>query len=1023
VYNDRADYALAEPLLIQARDGYKNLPGENKTRYHACLMELANTYAGKRDIVQAEKCLTPALEFFKRTSGEGSLRYLNGLSQLAQFHSVAGDHGRALQVRTTALETAIKALGDNHPTSVSLRKNLAVEYQRAGEFAKAVAVFREALAGLKPEEQASPRRADFLFDLSLPLSEMGRHAESDRLISEAEAILKKTYGPRHPAYLRAFAGMAYRRMEQGDYARAEPMMKEVLEANEATFGPTHPRCVLPLRALAQLYRMIGDRQRCEPFYRKALAIQHKHFGAANGETLELTLELGTLCVTLGRKAEGEKLMNEALAGARSFFGPTHSRYLHFLTESALECSQSGDLERAKDLYRKALPIAKTKHGEESSTYAFLLHRLGMSHVRQGEYAEAEPLLTRAAKLLNKTGHKHMHQVEVLDDRAWFHQATGRHREAMELQRQVLAEEQRDLHSIFGFTAESSINASLRAVADNGSLDRYFTMTLSNGPPDAEAVKVALSWGLRRKGMALDTLCRFRAAQRLLAENPALQEKASRWRTLRQQIANSALNRRGLDPDALKQQVAAWTEEADRLEAELNRAAAGRIDHPDADAEKVQAQLPPGSVLIEVFRASVFDFTAKGKAKRFKPRRYYAFVLPADKTAKVSLIDLGPAAPIDAAIRKLRDEIQKAPRQLSVSSEKDLEAEFARVSRESHRRIFAPIQKQLGKETLLFIAPDGELNRLPFEALVDEQGKYLVERYRIAYLASGRDLLRPAAAAPAQGTVVFAGPDYDLKSKDRQAQAEKLKTKVADDAVALRGQTPELRGMRWKPLRGAAAEARDVTLALHEGKYGPVRAYRGPEAIEEALKGMKAPRILHLATHGFFLPDDQKKEEDDEAPEVGAAAGMARLRRFSNPLLRSGVVLAGANALGEEGATGEDGWVTAEEISLLDLRGTELVVLSACESGLGDVKVGEGVFGLRRAFLYAGARTLLISLFEVPDAQTRDMMRSFYDGMKAGKGKTESLHAAQLEMIRRRRQDHQAAHPFFWASFVLVGDPK
>jgi CHAT domain-containing protein len=210
--------------------------------------------------------------------------------------------------------------------------------------------------------------------------------------------------------------------------------------------------------------------------------------------------------------------------------------------------------------------------------------------------------------------------------------------------------------------------------------------------------------------------------------------------------------------------------------------------------------------------------------------------------------------------------------------------------------------------------------------------------------------------------------------------------------------------------------------LHGTSYGPVRAYVGPEALEEVLKAMPAPRILHLATHGFFLDHEP---QEPAAVEEGAGAGWARgrLKQLDNPLLRSGIVLAGANTIGDKEVLGrvEDGWVTAEEIALLNLRGTELVVLSACQTGLGDVKSGEGVFGLRRAFLFAGAQTLITSLFEVPDQDTRDLMAAFYRGLKSGQGKLAALHAAQRELLQRRRQAG-AAHPFFWASFVMVGDP-
>lgn len=201
----------------------------------------------------------------------------------------------------------------------------------------------------------------------------------------------------------------------------------------------------------------------------------------------------------------------------------------------------------------------------------------------------------------------------------------------------------------------------------------------------------------------------------------------------------------------------------------------------------------------------------------------------------------------------------------------------------------------------------------------------------------------------------------------------------------------------------------------------MKAFEGKEALEEGLKTMPAPRVLHLATHGFFVdhdPDAKWKEGE------GAGWARGRLKAMDNPLLRSGIVLAGANTVGEKdkAVKVEDGWVTAEEIALLNLRGTELVVLSACQTGLGDLKTGEGVHGLRWAFLYAGVRTLVTSLFEVPDTETRELMKHFYGRLKSH-CKLEALHGAQRALIEQRRASHGAAHPFFWASFVLVGDPK
>jgi CHAT domain-containing protein len=184
----------------------------------------------------------------------------------------------------------------------------------------------------------------------------------------------------------------------------------------------------------------------------------------------------------------------------------------------------------------------------------------------------------------------------------------------------------------------------------------------------------------------------------------------------------------------------------------------------------------------------------------------------------------------------------------------------------------------------------------------------------------------------------------------------------------------------------------------------------------------------LGTRGFFLADEKDENdpeshgEDETKAAFGQARGFARLRQSDNPLLRSGVVLSGANHLGERRG-GDDGWVTAQEIALLDLHGTELVVLSACESGLGAIRTGEGVGGLRTAFRYAGARTLISTLFKVPDEPTQELMKEFYTRLKDGESKLDALHGAQKAIVASRRADHGAAHPLFWASFVLTGDPN
>jgi CHAT domain-containing protein len=356
--------------------------------------------------------------------------------------------------------------------------------------------------------------------------------------------------------------------------------------------------------------------------------------------------------------------------------------------------------------------------------------------------------------------------------------------------------------------------------------------------------------------------------------------------------------------------------------------------------------------------------------------------------EIRSVDLGEAGTIDHAIGDFGEALAN-PGAFN-------EPAVKRAGRALDELVMRPIRDMLGKTTRLLIAPDSELNLLPFAALVDEQGRYLVERYSITYLTSGRDLLRMQDRADSRSApIVMANPAFDLGDTTAVALAS------ATDGV--RGRRSGELLQRWDPLAGTAQEA-----AAMKKLMSRVQVLEGRAATESALKRVAGPEMLHIATHGFFLPD--------EAPALpSAGTGAPGNPASENPLLRSGLVLAGANA--RNGGDGEDGILTALEAAGLDLWGTRLVVLSACETGLGQARSGDGVYGLRRSLVLAGAESQLISLWQVDDKATRDLMVAYYQRLLAGGGRSESLRQVQLDMLRQP----ELRHPSYWASFIPVGD--
>ena len=494
---------------------------------------------------------------------------------------------------------------------------------------------------------------------------------------------------------------------------------------------------------------------------------------------------------------------------------------------------------------------------------------------------------------------------------------------------------------------------------------------SAGTPSAAADRAALLTVLRRKGRIQEVMAassdalRASLAGRSGAEIADLDEytrtRALQARLVLQAPGNAADRAKRLkDLDTRAEALEAKLSEKT---AQMDRAAAG------VSIEAVQRMIPDNAVLVDFFRYRPFDPNTPKSADRFGASRYAAYALR--RSGDPAWVELGDAAPIDSRVDALRAALLNRER-----------SDVTDRARELFDPLTAPLLKLVGSSTHVYVVPDATLNLLPFHALVDANGAYLLETLRFRYLTSGRDVLTRTTAAAAGPPLVISNPAY--------------------------GRTAARTGMvtrSFTPLREAAREA-DAVARLLPG----ARPWRGLDASETRLKAERSPSILHIATHGFFLSDNP----------ADAVAGTRGLRAIGStatwipPLLRSGLALAGANR--RSATAPDDGILTASEAALLDLRGTELVVLSACESGLGVVNAGESVYGMRRAFAIAGAKSQVLTLWQVDDVATRVLVVDFYQRLRNGSGRGEALQAAQQAALA----DPARRHPFYWAAFVLLG---
>jgi CHAT domain-containing protein len=650
----------------------------------------------------------------------------------------------------------------------------------------------------------------------------------------------------------------------------------------------------------------------------------------------------------------------------------------------------------------------------------------------GDYPAALPLYQRAAEIRRAALREdHPDHTLVLNNLAIVLTASDRAAEALPLLQQAAAIDDRMIGQVFSIGSERQRIAFLQTL--RGRLSMTLSLVLEHFGESPAAVRAAFDLVLRRKAIAAEATATQRDAV-LGGKYPALRPRLQELVALRMQVARTTLAGPGPDgPEAHRRRLAEWSAKKERLESELAR----QVPEMNleralraADRRAVALALPEGVALAEFVRFSIVDFhavVARGE-KSWQPARYVAFVLRAGDPDDVRMIDLGEAEPIDRLIADFRAGVIPADRDrdITVSPRPEVSspAETEGLGTQLRAAVFDRLMPALGGHTRLLIAPDGDLTRLPFEVLPGDDGSRLIDGYRISYLSCGRDALRLGAAATGTPTspLLFADPDFDLEADGPPAADPELAAHPVGRHSRDLDRQRDTRHFHRLP--GTRAEGQQIAALLG------VQPALDAAALEGRLKtACRSPHILHLATHGFFLPDQQPDLRHAATglgvdpigfPGEGPGAGRLSGPLMEDPMLRSGLALAGANTWLKAGnlpEEAEDGLLTAEDVTGLDLLATELVVLSACQTGLGLVHAGEGVFGLRRAFVLAGARTLVMSLWKVPDDQTRELMEDFYRRLLAGEGRAEALRQAQLAM-KAKYPD-----PFYWGAFICQGDPS
>ncbi|MGG6295455.1 tetratricopeptide repeat protein [Leptolyngbya sp. AN02str] len=985
LYQDQGNYAQAEPLYRRALSIWEQVLGADHPHVAFGLNNLAGLYMDQGNYTQPEPFYKRSLSILEQALGGNHPHVALSLSNLALLYQEQGNYTQAEPFYKRSLSILEQALGGNHPHVALSLSNLALLYQEQGNYAQAEPLFQRSLAIREQALGANhPDVANSLNNLASLYQEQGNYAQAEPLFQRSLAIREQALGANHPDVANSLNNLANLYRLQGDYTQAEPLYMRSFTILEQALGTNHPNVATSLNNLASLYYTQANYIQAEPLYIRSFTILEQALGTNHPNVAASLTNLAQLYYAQGNYAQAELLLQRALSILEQTVGANHPFVATSLITLAALYQDQGNYDQAKSSLQQSLAIFEPVLGINHPFVATNLNNLARLHQDQGNYAQAELLYQRSLSIREQVlGANHPDVAQSLTNLAAFLWAQNNLPSTLGFLQRGLAVEEANLNLNLMVGSEAYKQSFLSTFA--GTTSAAISLHLQSLPDNPTASQLALTTVLQRKGRLLDL---FTNSQQILREQLDLDSQTllSDLTAKRTQLSTLVFNRpESLSLEQYRTQVANLEAEIQSLEAQLSRRSSQfqALNQP-IDIPTIQALLPAQTALVELVRYRVFAPQASIN-NRFGEARYAAYLLQADGI--VDGLDLGPAAEIDPLIEDLQRSLGNYDDQGKPGFTVEQVKEAAQAL---DARVMAPIRARLGDTNHLLISPDGAFNLIPFETLVDETGRYLVENYTLTYLTSGRDLLRlqaQATAAPQSNPVLLANPFFENSGNADIAQTP---TRFID-----------LRERAWPPLMATAEEADAIATQLAQTLRLPpsqILNLQQQAATEAALRQVNRPRILHIATHGFF-----------------ESLGSQEVVLTDNPLLRSGLVLSGVN-VGQSG-TGEDGIVSALEVSNLNLLGTQLVALSACDTGLGDLSLGEGVYGLRRALVLAGSQSQLISLWQVQDNTTRDLMVEYYQNLLSGMGRSEALRQTQLAMLNQEA----TAHPYYWAPFINSGD--
>ena len=958
-FYDTRKYNEAFELYSQAAEMTKDVEKGNNIHYATSLYNIAWVYSSIGNYENALEYFIQTAEIQKVILGAEHPKYAKTLNGIGGTYSYIDDHQNALRYYSQALEIRKKVLGEEHPDYAASLYNIVDTYRNMGDYQNALKYILQALEIIKKNlGEGHPDYATSLNNIGILYRNLGDYQNALKYGMLATEIWKKALGKEHPKYAGSLNNIGITYGEKGDYQNALKYKTRAMEIQKKVLGEEHPEYAASLNNIGNTYGDMGDYQNALKYRTRAMEIQKKVLGEEHPDYATSLNNIGAVYQNMGDNQDALKYYLQAMEIWKKFLGEEHPKYAGSLNNIGITYNEMGNYQNALKYGLQALEIWKKVLGEEHPYYASSLNNVGDTYQNMGDYKNALKYYLQAMEIWkNVLGEEHPRYAGALNNIGNTYDNMGDYHNAITTTKHATDIYKNNLIRNFSYMTAHEREAYRN---ENGGYLRLNIKYLYHASDDTLGTKTSYDTELITKGLLLASEISI-ANTIMESGDTALIAEYENMKTLHLQLnkeLEKPITERIYNCDSLENEI----QKTERHMMESCKEFGDVTHFIKIDWKEVQNSLKANDVAIEFSGFTEEDTT-----------KYVALVLTK-----------GMEAPVCVPLFE-QSEMQKHLRNIYDTPE-------------MYNLIWKPLEKYFPENPRIFFAPSGMLHRIAVEYAPVGNGKTISDKYEIYRVSSTRFLAMDYTPRPLKKSILYGGVYYDIDTTSMKLESERFITRSAEVNSFSDLNKDESRSP-LSYLQGTKTEVENIAAKMKKKKISTT-LYEGAQANEESFKALsgKDISILHIATHGFFLSSDEKLSGDQS-------------------LVQSGLLLSGANYAWQNKSLPEgieDGILSAKEISFMDLRKTDLVVLSACQTALGEI-TGEGVFGLQRGFKKAGARTIIMSLWPVDDNATLLMMTEFYTNLTKGMSKREAFLAAQNKV----KTTAGFENPRYWAAFIML----